>query len=64
VTKRFPAEWYVIQGSVLDAIVHEIYMPLIEDDGSAKRAIKGDRRRDLAQRLSGLLSNAIPEQLR
>lgn len=46
---------YVISGSTLNAIWHKVYLPLITDDGTPMMAIKGDRRRDLAQLLRALL---------
>jgi len=59
--QRFrPGHYYAIGGSTLNAIWNEVYMPLITDDGTPMMAIKGDRRRDIAQRLSVLLeANAI-----
>ena len=49
-----------MHGSVLNAIWRDIYLPLITDDGTPTTAIKGDCRRDIAQRLGALLeSNAI-----
>jgi hypothetical protein len=59
--ERFkPDRLYAMHGSVLNAIWREIYLPLITDDGTPMMAIKGDCRRDMAQRLGALLeSNAI-----
>src|SRR5262249_2530092 len=55
-----PDRLYAVHGSVLNAIWREIYLPLITDDGTPMMAIKGDCRRDMAQRLAALLeSNAI-----
>ena len=49
-----------VHGSVLNAIWREIFLPLITDDGTPMMAIKGDCRREMAQRLGALLeSNAI-----
>jgi hypothetical protein len=59
--ERFkPDRLYAMRGSVLNAIWRDIYLPLITDDGTPTTAIKGDCRRDIAQRLGALLeSNAI-----
>ena len=59
--ERFkPDRLYAMHGSVLNAIWRDIYLPLITDDGTPTTAIKGDCRRDMAQRLGALLeSNAI-----
>ena len=59
--ERFkPDRLYAMHGSVLNAIWREIYLPLITDDGTPMMAIKGDCRREMAQRLSALIeSNAI-----
>jgi hypothetical protein len=59
--ERFkPDGLYAMHGSVLNAIWCDIYLPLITDDGTPTTAIKGDCRRDMAQRLGALLeSNAI-----
>jgi hypothetical protein len=59
--ERFkPDRLYAMHGSVLNAIWRDIYLPLITDDGTPMMAIKGDCRRDMAQRLGALLeSNAI-----
>ena len=59
--ERFkPDRLYVMQGSTLNAIWREIYLPLITDDGTPMTAIKGDCRQEMAQRLGALLeSNAI-----
>jgi hypothetical protein len=59
--ERFkPDRLYAMHGSVLNAIWRDIYLPLITDDGTPMMAIKGDCRRDMAQRLAALLeSNAI-----
>ena len=59
--ERFkPDGLYAMHGSVLNAIWREIYLPFITDDGTPMMAIKGDCRRDMAQRLRALLeSNAI-----
>jgi hypothetical protein len=54
----FDDTFYVIEGRILNAIWREVYHVLIEDDGSPQMAVKGDRRRDMAQRLEGLLRNA------
>ena len=51
-------EEYTIQGSVLAAIWQEVYLPMVEDDGTPAHAIKGDLRRDMAQRLAALLQTA------
>jgi len=56
----FDDTWYCIEGSILNAIWREVYHVLIEDDGTPSMAVKGDRRRDIAQRLEGLLRNAAP----
>ena len=56
--ERFkPGRLYVMHGSVLNAIWRDIYLPLITDDGTPMTAIKGDCRRDMAQRLGALLEN-------
>ena len=59
--ERFkPDRLYAMHGSMLNAIWRDIYLPLITDDGTPTTAIKGDCRRDIAQRLGALLeSNAI-----
>ena len=59
--ERFkPDRLYAMHGSVLNAIWREIYLPLITDDGTPMMAIRGDCRREMAQRLGALLeSNAI-----
>src|SRR5262249_56432869 len=59
--ERFkPHRPYPMHGSVLNAIWRDIHLPLITDDGTPMTAIKGDCRRDMAQRLGALLeSNAI-----
>lgn len=49
---------YVLEGRALAAIWREVYLPLIEDDGSSAHAVKGDLRRDMAQRLAALLQTA------
>jgi hypothetical protein len=51
---------YVIEGNVLNAIWRDVYHVLIEDDGTPAMAVKGDRRRDIAQRLRALLERAVP----
>jgi hypothetical protein len=62
-SRKFPAENYVIEGRILNTIWRDVYLPLIEDDGTPAKAIKGDRRRDLAQRLGALLEgNAVPDE--
>jgi len=56
--RKFDDEDYLIPGKALECIWREIYLPLIEDDGTPRMAIRGDRRRDMAQRLEGLLGHA------
>lgn len=58
-TKKFPADWYLIEGRVLNIIWRDIYAVLINDDGTPAMAVKGDRRRDLAQRLGALLEGHV-----
>ena len=59
--ERFkPDRLYAVLGSALNAIWRDIYLPLITDDGTPMMAIKGDCRREMAQRLGALLeSNAM-----
>ena len=59
--ERFkPDRLYAMHGSMLNAIWRDIYLPLITADGTPMTAIKGDCRREMAQRLGVLLaSNAI-----
>jgi len=59
-SQPFDDTWYVIEGSVLNAIWRDVYHVLIEDDGTPNMAVKGDRRRDMAQRLRALLERTAP----
>lgn len=50
-------DYYSLDGRSLNGL-WQIYQTLINDDGTPEMAVKGDRRRDLAQRMGALLDNA------
>ena len=50
-------ENYVLSGDAM-ASLQFIYMLLITDDGTPRDAIKGDKRRDIAQRMGAILERA------